>query len=77
MLVGTHSESMSDFPVDEGNLSFSGYEEAASLFITQNTFTEVSTQEVNDAINFIGGLDDISFGDNVGTSGDLAKLSQN
>ena len=45
---------------------------------TQNSFSEVSTQEVDDAIYFIGGLDDISFGDsNVNATGDIDKLFQN
>ena len=72
---------MADFRVDEANLSFSGDEDASSLFITQSSFSNISTQEVDEAVDFFGGLENVSFDDknddktgNVDT--ELASLSQ-
>ena len=48
---------MEKFPVDDLNLSFSGDEEASQLFLTQSSFSEVSTQQVDDAISFLESLD--------------------
>ena len=41
----------SNFPVNELNVSFSD-EDVSSLFITQSTFRDVDTQEVNEAADF-------------------------
>ena len=54
--------SMSDFPVDKGNLSFSD-NECSSLFITQSSFNSISTQDLDDAVDFFG-VADMSFGEN-------------
>ena len=68
---------MSDFPVDKKNLSFSDDDEgAANLFITQNSFNSICTQDVDDAVDFFG-LGDISTGDNSAfVNAELGKLSQ-
>ena len=70
---------MSEFPVNGRNLSFSDEdEEAAQLFITQNSFSNVTTQKVNDAIDFIGGLDGgILDQSEVRNEGTTPLLSQN
>ena len=66
---------MSDFPVDEGNLSFSD-DECSSLFITQSSFNSISTVDVDDAVDFFG-VADMSFGENdLKVAGDLSVLSQ-
>ena len=67
--------SMSDFPVDEGNLSFSD-DECSSLFITQSSFNSISTQDVDDAVDFFG-VTDMSFSENdLKVTGHLSVLSQ-
>ena len=67
--------SMSDFPVDEGNLSFSVHE-YSSLFITQSSFNSISTQDLDDAVDFFG-VADMSFGENDSrVTGDLSVLYQ-
>ena len=64
--------------MDEGNLSFSGDEDAANLFITQSSFNSVSTQDVNDALDFFADENDFSFGDDsVKIAEEMSKLSQN
>ena len=66
---------MSDFPVDELNLSFSG-DEYENLFITQSSFNNVTTQDVSDAVEYFNDLGEVSFGDSTNVeSGDLSKLS--
>ena len=66
---------MSDFPVDKGNLSFSD-DECSSLFITQSSFNSISTQDVDDAVDFFG-VADMSFGGNDSKiTGELSVLSQ-
>ena len=44
-----------NFPVDENNLSFSD-DDVSSLFITQSTFHDISTQVVSEAVDFLDGL---------------------
>ena len=56
----------SNFPIDDGNLSFSGDEFEGGLFLTQSTFSDVNTQKVEDAVDFLGGLEDV----------ELSELSQ-
>ena len=51
-----------NFPVNESNLSFSD-DDANALFITQSSFSDVKTQDVEEAVNFLGGLGDVSFGE--------------
>ena len=63
-----------DFPVDVANLSFSDDEAMASLFITQSTFNSVTTQQVNDAVDFLDGLGDVSVGDT--NNGQLNRVSE-
>ena len=46
-----NSKMASNFPVNELNVSFSD-EDVSSLFITQSTFRDVDTQEVNEAADF-------------------------
>ena len=68
---------MSNFPVDERNVSFSDDDDgAANLFITQSSFNNICIQDVDDAVDFFG-LGDISTGDNSASiNAELGKLSQ-
>ena len=53
----------SDFPIDKANLSFSGDQDATSLFITQSSFHNVDTLVVDNAAEYFEGLGDFKFGD--------------
>ena len=64
-----------DCPVDEWNLSFSDDDDMASIFITQSSSRDVSTQQVNDAIEFLDGLEDGSLSELlVGEKNDLKEV---
>ena len=68
---------MSEFPVDAKNLSFSDDDEYNDLFITQSTFSEVSTQQEQDALEYIGKLSDDKVGEMVGSEcGQLSQKSE-
>ena len=49
---------MGDCPVDKDNLSFSDDE---SIFITQRSFWDVTTQEVKEAVDYLDNLGDVGF----------------
>ena len=53
---------MAECPVDENNLSFSD-DEYNSLFITQNSFRDVNTQDVVDAVDYFDTFGNFSSGD--------------
>ena len=54
----------------------SGEEEASQLFITQNSFREPDTQDLDNAVDYLGGLDDFNFSDtHVLNASDLAKVN--
>ena len=65
---------MAEFPVDENNLSFSD-DEYQNLFITQSSFKNVSTQEVEDTVGYFDSLGDVSLSDNNSVRDELNKLS--
>ena len=48
------------------NYISSGEEEASQMFITQSSFRETSTQDVDSSADFFDALHDISFGDEPG-----------
>ena len=50
------------FPVDDGNLSFSG-DNYEGLFITQGTFKNVTTQDVSDAVDYLNELTEVPSGE--------------
>ena len=62
---------MFEFPVDEGNLSFSD-DDSSNIFITQRTFQDVTTQEVDNAMDLFG-LIDAGVGDNSLVQEELLK----
>ena len=64
---------MDVFPVDEGNLSFS-FEDDDKLFLTQSSFSDVSTQDVEHAVDFLGGLEDSSLAEV--TSNEVKEVEQ-
>ena len=74
----TYVNMESNFPVDCGNLSFSDNDEdASSLFITQSTFRDINTQDVNEAAEFFDGLGDVSLSEVTESErNDLEKLSE-
>ena len=78
LVVVTLIKMSSDFPVDCGNLSFSDNDnDAASLFITQSTFKDVSTQDVNDATDYIEGLGNVTLSEISGNEDkDIQKLAK-
>ena len=51
-----------NFPVNESNLSFSD-DDGNALFITQSSFSDVKTQDVEEAVNFLSGIGNVSFGE--------------
>ena len=55
-----------DCPVNDLNLSFSGEESDGGMYLTQNSFSNVNTQDVNNAVEYFNDFDEMKFDDKSG-----------